>query len=302
MNRISFDSNGNRLVGNLFHPPGYNPDQKYPAVVVSGSWTTVKEQMAGLYAQHLSEHGFICLAFDFSNFGESEGEPRFYEHPDQKVIDIKNAIRWLQSREEVDPDRIGTLGICAGSMYTLITASEDPRIKAVVTVASWLQDAEAVRLIYGGEEGVNARISAAREAKRQYAETGEVTYIPSVSETDSSAAMYGPYDYYLNPQRGAVPNWSADQFAVMSWEDWLTLDPMPSAPDLNAPLLMIHSDGAVLPLYTRQYFNQAAAKNKRLFWVDTDLESPMHQFCFYDQPAEVDLSIEQTARWLKDYL
>ncbi len=112
-------------------------------------------------------------------------------------------------------------------------------------------------------------------------------YIPSVSKIDTSAAMFGPYDYYLNPERGAVPNWSADKFAVMSWEDWLTLDPMPSALNLTVPLLMIHSDGAVLPLYTRKYFNSAAAKNKRLFWVDTDLASPMHQFCFYDQPTEV---------------
>ncbi|USE33888.1 alpha/beta hydrolase [Endozoicomonas sp. SCSIO W0465] len=302
MERISFDSDGNHLVGNLFHPPGYDPAQKYSTVVVSGSWTTVKEQMAGLYAQRLAEHGFICLAFDFSNFGESEGEPRFYEHPSQKVLDIKNAISWLQSRNEVDAARIGALGICAGSMYTLMATSEDPRIKAVVTVASWLQDAEAVKLIYGGEEGVSAKISAARAAKRQYAETGAVAYIPSVSETDSGAAMYGPYDYYLNPERGAVPNWSADKFAVMSWEDWLTLDPMPSAPNLNVPLLMVHSDGAVLPLYTRQYFNRANSKNKQLFWVTTDLESPMHQFCFYDQPAEVNLSVKQAARWFKDYL
>ena len=47
--------------------------------------------------------------------------------------------------------------------------------------------------------------------------------------------MYGPYDYYLNPERGAIPQWSADKFAVMSWEDWLTTNPMPTAKTLNAP-------------------------------------------------------------------
>lgn len=302
MDSISFDSNGNRLAGNLYYPPDYAPDQKYPAIVVSGSWTTVKEQMAGLYARRLCEYGLICLAFDFSNFGESEGEPRFYEHPEQKVIDIKNAVTWLQHRADVDRERIGALGICAGAMYTLMATTEDPRIKAVATVASWLQDAEAVKLIYGGEEGVNSKIAAAQAAKHRYGETGEVEYILSVSESDTSAAMFGPYDYYLNPERGAVPNWSANKFAVMSWEDWLTLDPMPSAPNLTVPLLMIHSDGAVLPLYTRKYFDSAAAKNKRLFWVDTDLASPMHQFCFYDQPTEVAIAIEQTSEWLKFYL
>ncbi|CAM3804553.1 alpha/beta hydrolase [Parendozoicomonas haliclonae] len=302
MERVTFESSGHQLVGNLYEPPDYDPHKKYPTLVVSGSWTTVKEQMAGLYARHLAEWGFICLAFDFSNFGESEGEPRFYEHPDQKVIDIKNAITYLQTRADVDADRIGTLGICAGSMYTLIASSQDDRVKAVATVASWLQDAEAVKMVYGGEAGVEDKIAQARAAKKKYAETGEVDYIASVSETDPTAAMYGPYDYYLNPARGAVPNWSADKFAVMSWEDWLTLDPMPSAPALTQPLLMVHSDGAVLPDYTRKYFNQTNGKDKELFWVETDLQPPIHQFYFYDQPKEVGIAVEQTARWFGLYL
>lgn len=302
MDRVSFDSDGNRVIGNLYKPPGYTHERLYPAIVVSGSWTTVKEQMAGVYAEQLAKHGFICLAFDFSNFGESEGEPRFYEHPDQKVIDIKNAVAYLEGRSDIDSARIGALGVCAGSMYTLIATVQDPRIKSVVTVAAWLQDAEAVKLVYGGEEGVKAKIAEAQAAKRKYAGTGEVEYIKSVSETDPTAAMYGPYDYYLNPERGAVPNWSADKFAVMSWEDWLTLDPMPTAPDLTKPLLMVHSDGAVLPAYAQKYFNGTNAKNKELFWLETDLQPPMHQFYFYDQPAEVNTAVEQTVRWFGLYL
>ena len=109
--------------------------------------------------------------------------------------------------------------------------------------------------------------------------------------------MYGPYDYYLNPERGAIPEWSDDKFAVMTWEDWLTLDPMPSADALTAPTLMIHSDGAVLPQYTRQYFARIATEDKRLHWIDTDLQSPFHQFSFYDQEAEVTESLEQAKQW-----
>ena len=261
--RVSFLSDGARLVGNLYLPENYQPNKKYPAVVVSGSWTTVKEQMAGLYAEQLAGEDFITLAFDFRNFGESEGTPRFYENPPQKVADIGNAVSYLQSLPQVDAERIGALGICAGSMYTLMAAAADKRIKSVVTAASWLHDAEAVKLFYGGEEGVQSKIAAAQAAKQRFAETGEVEYIPSISTTDASAAMYGPYDYYLNPERGAIPEWSDDKFAVMTWEDWLTLDPMPSADALTAPTLMIHSDGAVLPQYTKQYFARIAADNYR---------------------------------------
>lgn len=300
--KVEFTSDGENLVGNLYLPDDYDPDKTYPAVIVSGSWTTVKEQMAGLYAQKLANEGFITLAFDFRNFGESGGTPRFYENPTQKVEDISNAVTYLESLGEVDNGRIGALGICAGSMYTLMAAADDKRIKSVVTAASWLHDAEAVKLFYGGEEGVQARIDAARQAKQKFAETGQVEYIPSISTTDESAAMYGPYDYYLNPERGAIPEWSDDKFAVMTWEDWLTLDPMPSAAKLQAPTLMIHSDGAVLPHYTKKYFKQIAADDKSLHWIDTELESPYHQFSFYDGEAEVNESIEQAQKWFSEHM
>ncbi len=297
MKKVSFNSEGATLVGNLYYPINYDPSQTYPALIVSGSWTTVKEQMAGLYAKKLAENGFITLAFDFRNFGESEGEPRFYESPIQKKVDIKNAVNYLEGLSEVDNTKIGAFGVCAGAMYTLMAASEDKRIKSVVTAASWLHDAEAVKLFYGGAEGVNAKIQAAQQAKKDYAEKGVVEYIPTISTSDEGAAMYGPYDYYLNPERGAIPQWSADKFAVMSWEDWLTTDPMPSAAHLTAPTLMIHSDGAVLPQYTKNYFEKIAATDKELHWMETELESPYHQFNYYDQEAEVKESIEEASKW-----
>ena len=123
--------------------------------------------MAGLYAQHLAKKGFITLAFDFRNFGESEGEPRFYESPSLKSEDIKNAVTYLENLSEVDNTKIGAFGVCAGSMYTLMAASEDKRIKSVVTAASWLHDAEAVKLFYGGEEGVNGKIGSRSKSKNQ---------------------------------------------------------------------------------------------------------------------------------------
>lgn len=297
MKKINFSSEGAELVGNLYYPKNYDPAQAYPAIIVSGSWTTVKEQMAGLYAEKLAEEGFITFAFDFRNFGESEGEPRFYESPTLKKVDIKNAVSYLESLSEVDNSKIGAFGVCAGAMYTLMAASEDDRIKSVVTTASWLHDAEAVKLFYGGEEGVNTKVEAAQLAKKEYAENGTVQYIATISTEDETAAMYGSYDYYLNPERGAINEWSADKFAVMSWEDWLTTDPMPSAANLKIPTLMIHSDGAVLPQYTKNYFERIASTDKKLHWMETELESPFHQFSYYDQNAEVEESISEASKW-----
>ena len=302
MKKVSFQSEGLNLVGHLYYPADYVQGEQYPAIIASGSWTTVKEQMAGLYAEKLAEQGFITLAFDFRNYGESEGQPRTYENPAMKVQDIQNAVSFLQSLPEVDGSKIGAMGICAGSMYTLIAAAEDDRIAAVATTASWLHDAEGVKLFYGGEEGVQTRIDAAQQAKKLYAETGEATYIPAISTTDETAAMYGNFDYYLNPERGAIPQWAANSFAVATWEDWLTLDPFPSAPGIQQPTIMIHSDGCVLPDYTRQYFDAIGTSDKKLVWVDTELASPMHQFRFYDQAEEVNFAVGEVAAWFAEKL
>ncbi|WP_299103999.1 alpha/beta hydrolase [uncultured Tenacibaculum sp.] len=302
MKKVNFKSEGLNLVGNLYYPANFEKGKKYPTIVSSGSWTTVKEQMAGLYAKRFAENGFITLAFDFRNYGESEGLPRAWENPEMKIQDIKNAVAFLKSLPEVDEDKIGAFGVCAGSMYTLMAASEDDDIKAVATTASWLHDGEAVKLFYGGEEGVQQRIQAAQAAKKKYAETGEFTYIKAISTTDATAAMFGEFDYYLNPERGAIPEWSADQFAVATWEDWLKLDPFPSAAKLNKPLFMVHSDGCVLPDYTKKYFEEVYSEDKELVWVATELASPMHQFAFYDQEKEVKIAVEKTSAFFKDKL
>lgn len=302
METVNFKREGLQLVGNLYYPSNYQNDKLYSAIIVTGSWTTVKEQMAGLYAKRFAKEGFIALAFDFRNYGESEGEPRFWENPEMKIEDIQNAINYLHTVPQVNKDKIGAFGVCAGAMYTLIAAAIDHRIKAVVTAASWLQDSEAVRLFYGGKNGVNEKIAKARKAKETFARDGIVEYIETISTTNPSAAMYGCFDYYLNPERGGIPQWSNDRFALISWEDWLTLDPMPYASNLQVPTLMIHSDGCVLPQYTKNFFGKIACADKKLEWVETELDSPLQQFNFYDQEKEVGMTIEMGAEWFKSKL
>lgn len=299
---VQFNSEGLRIKGNLFLPKNYEKGKKYPTIISVGSWTTVKEQMAGLYAKRFAEQGFISLAFDFRNFGESEGLPRAWENPTMKIKDIQNAVSFLQTLPEVATDNIGIFGVCAGSMYALMATAETPSIKAVATTASWLHDAEAVTLFYGGEAGVQEKIKAAQRAKKHYAETGDIAYIKAISTTDSTAAMYGEFDYYLNPSRGAVKQWDPNQFALASWEDWLTLDPFPTAAQIQQPVLMIHSDGCVLPDYTKKYFEELQSSDKELLWVPTTLASPMHQFNFYDQEPEVSLAAEKTSNFFHQKL
>lgn len=294
--KVQFNSDGLVLVGNLYTPENFDPTKKYPAILVGGSWTTVKEQMSGLYAEELAKQGFITLAIDPRYFGESEGQPRFLENPTAKIADFKNAITLLQTTQNVDTDNIFVVSVCASSGYMANVAADDDRVKAFATIAAWLHDGEVVKLIYGGEEGVQTKIKQSQEAKKKFAETGEVTYIPTISTTDNTAAMVGEYDYYLNSNRGAVPQWSADKFAVMSWEDWLNFNPMPVAKNIQVPTLMIHSDGAVLGDYVKRFFNDIPHQNKVLHWTEGT------QFDFYDQPKQVTEAVAAVNVFFKNHL
>lgn len=294
--KITFNSEGLILAGHLYKPKNFSLKKKYPAILVGGSWTTVKEQMSGIYAAALAENGYIALAIDPRYFGESEGQPRYWENPSAKITDYMNAITYLETVEGVDANNIFLTAICASAGYMANVAAEDKRIKGFATVAGWLHDAESVKPLYGGERGVQAKIREAKSSKRKFAETGEVDYILTVSKTDKTAAMPGDFPYYQNSKRGAIPQWSADKFAVMSWEDWLTFDPMPLAKNIHKPTLMIHSDSAALPDNAKKFFSALPHDNKVLHWTKGT------QFDFYDQPKQVSEAVTVINRFFQKLL
>jgi len=281
---VTFDSEGSRLSGNLFMPSARQSGARAPAIVVTGSWTTVKEQMAGLYAERLAQRGFVTLAFDFRHWGGSEGQPRQLESPEQKIRDIGNAAAFLASRPEVDSDRVGGLAICASAGYLAHAVTKGAPLRSIALVASWLHDAATVPAIYGGESGVGRRVDAARIARAAFDRTGAADYVPAYDPNNQDAAMFFPLDYYASTERGAVPQWT-NRFAVMSWAEWLTFDAIAAASDVTVPTLMVHADEAALPDNARRFFG-ALAGPKHLFWTNGT------QTDFYDREPQVGLAID----------
>lgn len=127
---------GITLAADLYVPK--NASGKLAAIAVSGPFGAVKEQASGFYAQAMAERGFLTLAFDPSFTGESDGEPRYMASPDINTEDFQAAVDYLSCRDDVDPERIGIIGICGWGGMALNAAALDTRVKA--TVASTMYD------------------------------------------------------------------------------------------------------------------------------------------------------------------
>ena len=126
---------GITLAADMYRPAGAGG--KLPAIAVCGPFGAVKEQCSGLYAQTMAERGFLTLAFDPSFTGESGGQPRYMASPDINTEDFQAAVDYLSCREDVDPERIGIIGICGWGGLALNTAAIDTRVKATAAMTMY---------------------------------------------------------------------------------------------------------------------------------------------------------------------
>ncbi|MGH9243599.1 MAG: alpha/beta hydrolase [Acidimicrobiales bacterium] len=234
---ITFRSDDVALAGHLRLPEEGTP---VPAVVFTGPFTGVKEQVTGTYAAALAERGYATLAFDHRNFGQSEGQPRQHEDSAGKARDLLDAVSFLATHPGVDSDRIGSVGICLGGSYALRHAAFDPRVRALTLVAGGFNSPVDMRAGMGPERYRQILAELATIAERTFA-TGEVPYIPAVSADQRDAAMPGdePWAYY-GTERAASPRW-VNRVTRLSIRELLTLDAMSTAELVSpTPTLIVH--------------------------------------------------------------
>ncbi|MEM9157896.1 MAG: alpha/beta fold hydrolase [Verrucomicrobiota bacterium] len=272
---VEFQSHGVALSGVLFLPNDYQAGKKVPGVVVTGSRTSVKEQMPRAYAKALADRGFAALTFDFRGWGESPDKIPYLEDPKRKTEDIVAALDYLATRDEIDAGQIGGLGICASAGYMSDAALQSQYLSSLALVAPWLHDMPIVEAVYGGKEGVNGLLALGKQA----AEAAEPVLIEAASSTNDKALMYQA-PYYTETDRGLIDAYD-NRFNVASWGPWLEYDAISGAAALNKPTLLVHSEQAAIPQGAKKY----AAKRGdevELVWIDG-----ASQFDFYDKPELV---------------
>lgn len=290
--RIEFAVDGVTLVGELRVPePSTGPR---PALVFTGPFTGVRDQATGRYAERLAAHGFVTLAFDHRNWGESGGEPRCHEDPQGKLHDLRAAVSFLRSRPEVDGERIGAVGIGLGGGYALRFAAFDPRVKAFAGIAGAYHNPYTART---GTDYQSA-LAALTEVVERQDQGGPVAYLPAVAQ-QGEAAMPGdePHAYY-GTGRAASPHWD-NRVTRASLRELLTLDNMMGADFLSpTPALIVH--GVVDRFYSPEGAEEAFKRldePKKLVWLDAKRHTDL-----YDQEPYVTQAVETTAEFLREHL
>jgi len=285
---VSFASGDGSIVAHLYTPESYDSTSRYPAVVIGGSLTSVKEMMSTSYARELALRDIIAMAIDYRNYGESSGRLRQHEDPPSKSIDLSAAVHFLSARSDVS--RVGLLGICTSAGNVLYAAASDSRVSAVATVAGFFSEPALVPMLFGGEEKVEQRRKKGREALELYETSGEIKLVPAYSPTNQEAASVSESPYYMDQSRGGGVRAWRNAFAVTSWESWLDFDPVSKAPYVKAPALIVHSEKAAFPKQAQKVYELLSGP-KEIEWVEGT------HYDFYDDTA----TVTKTANILADH-
>ena len=263
---------GITLAADLYKPVG--AAGKLAAIAVAGPFGAVKEQCSGLYAQEMAERGFLTVAFDPSFTGESGGSVRYVASPDINTEDFSAAVDYLSNREDVDPERIGIIGICGWGGMSINAAAMDTRIKA--TVASTMYDMTriAAKGYFDEQDSADARYEmkkAMNEQRTKDYAAGTYALAGGVVDPLPDDAPWFVKDYYAyyKTDRGYHPR-SLNSNGGWNVTSSLSLMNMPIlqyADEIRSAVMVLHGEKAHSRYFGEDAFKKLKGDNKKLVIV-----------------------------------
>ncbi len=263
---------GITLAADLYKPKGATG--KLPAIAVSGPFGAVKEQASGLYAQQLAERGFIAMAFDPSFTGESGGTPRLVASPDINTEDFSAAVDYLSNRSDVDPERIGIVGICGWGGMAINAAAIDTRIKATVAVTMY----DMTRVTANGYNDADDNPQARRKLRQELSAQRTKDYAAGFYELAGGVIDPLPenapqfvkdyYDHYKTKrgyhERSLNSNRGWNKTSAISF---LNAKLLAYAGEIESPVMVVHGEKAHSRYFGETAFKMLKGDNKELVIV-----------------------------------
>ena len=291
---------GIMLAADMYIPK--NAGGKLAAIAVSGPFGAVKEQSSGLYAQTLAERGFLTIAFDPSYTGESGGQPRYVASPDINTEDFCAAVDFLSTLDDVDPERIGILGICGWGGMALNAAAMDTRIKATVTStmydmsrvnANGYFDAMDADQRYELRRQLNAQRTLDAKKGTYELAGGVVDPLPD----DAPQFVKDYYAYYKTPrgyhERSLNSNNGWNKTSSLSF---INMPLLAYSDEIRGAVLMIHGEKAHSRYFSEDAFKKLKGDNKELLIIPGASHVDL-----YDNQANV-IPFDKIESFFREYL
>ena len=293
---------GITLAADMYVPK--EAEGKLAAIAVCGPFGACKEQASGLYAQTMAERGFLTIAFDPSFTGESGGFPRAMHSPDIDVEDFQAAVDFLSVQENVDPERIGIIGICGWGGMALQTACIDTRIKATVTSTMYDMSRIAGNGYFDSADSKEARIEARKAINAQRTEDyrngsyalagGVVDPLPA----DAPFFVKDYYDYYKTPRGYHARSLNSNGgWAVTAGTSLSNTRLFTYAGEIENAVLMIHGEKAHSCYMSKDAFKLLKGDNKELLIIPDAVHTDL-----YDGGKNKVIPFDKMESFFREYL
>lgn len=298
---VEFSSEGVTVRGDLQLPEGKGP---FPVVVMAGGWCYVKELRQPQYAQEFVDRGFATLIFDYRTIGASDGEPRQHLDPWGQIADYRNAITYLETREDIDPERIGAWGISYSGGHVIILGAVDPRVKVIVSNVPVIDGYLNMWRVHGTDRFRKLQQLVLEDRRKRF-ETGEYGYLPmSATPTGPDAELVTwPLDevkvVFDELQRTQAPR-HEHRSTIASVDLLMQYDATPYAQRLvNKPTMMIvaNEDDITLWDVETKVFESIPSNQKEL----VVLPSTSHM-TLYSNLTALDLAAKAAGTWFSKHL
>ena len=275
---------GITLAADMYTPKG--TEGKLPAIAVSGPFGAVKEQSSGLYAQKMAELGFLTIAFDPSYTGESGGTPRYVASPDINTEDFCAAVDFLSVQENVDPERIGIIGICGWGGMAINAAAIDTRIKATAAMTMYDMTRVTANGYFDSEDSEQARFEKRKAMNAQRIEdykNGSYALAGGVVDPlpEDAPQFVADYYAYYKTLRGYHPRSlnSNGGWNVTSSLSFLNMPTLQYSREIRSAVLLVHGEKAHSRYFSETAYSKLTGDNKELLIIPganhTDLYDQM---------------------------